>query len=223
MAAPIEPVSATLVPRDLLDIFVKPSRFFGTRLAAGSTPYILLVAWCFGIADAMDRIDRQILQAAMGTNPAGWETVGPLVTQSWIGYWAFCLAVGAVSAGFLWMVGGWWFRVRAKWAGDPDPDKHMARLVYVYSSFVMAAPVILVALGQTMAFPDYAAAWQSDEVYSLGLLIFPFWSIAASYIGVRSVFNVSAWKARIWFLILPACVYLAAFGVIAMAAAFLMA
>lgn len=220
-AEPLEPASGGIVPSDLVDIFIRPSRFFSSKIAAGSTPYLVLVAWCYGIAEAMDRIDRVSLQSEMGRPRAGWGALGPLVMESWAGYWTFCLVMGAASGAFLYMVGGWWYRVRLKWAGDPSPDPTLARRVYVYSSFVMAAPMILAALGQTMTFPHYAAAWQSAEIYTLALIIFPFWSIAASYAGARAVFRLGAWRARIWFLILPVMVYLVAFGAIALAAALL--
>jgi len=49
-------------------------------------------------------------------------------------------------------------------------------------------------------------------MFSLVLVVFPFWSIAASYAGAKTVFGVSGGRARIWFLILPVLLYVVAVG-----------
>ena len=41
-----------------------------------------------------------------------------------------------------------------------------------------------------------------------------FWSIAISYAGVTTLFLVTKWKARLWFVALPTLVYMLAFGLI---------
>lgn len=65
-------------------------------------------------------------------------------------------------------------------------------------------------LVSTIAYPNYAEAYSSGELYSLLIAVFPLWSIVSSYVGVRALFQVSEWKARVWFLVLPAGLYLAA-------------
>jgi len=72
-----------------------------------------------------------------------------------------------------------------------------------------------------VAYPDYAAGYAADEWFSTGLLVFPFWSIATSYIGVRALFAVVRWRAITWFVVLPALAYVIALGVIAALFAFL--
>ncbi len=215
LATPIEAGPSPLWPQHLVDVFLRPTRFFSSQLALGKTPYLVLVTWCYGIASAMDRIDQELLRAEFGRARPGWEVWGPIVTQSWSGYWGFVLAAGVFSGLFLWWLGGWWYRVRLRWAGDPSPDARRARLVYVYSSFVCAGPVIVLALLQTVAFENYAAAWNADEFYSSMLVIFLFWSLATSYLGARALFHVSRWRAQLWFLVLPAGLYVVALGVVA--------
>jgi Yip1 domain len=68
---PIEPQSSPLWPQDLIDIFIRPGKFFSSQLALGKTPYILLVTWCFGMAEIMHHIDQNILRAEMGRSRAG--------------------------------------------------------------------------------------------------------------------------------------------------------
>ena len=63
-------------------------------------------------------------------------------------------------------------------------------------------------------------AYASDEMYSMVTLVFPFWSLVTSYIGVRSLFDVIKWRALLWFLILPGILYFLAFGLLALLFAF---
>ena len=209
------PERSALLPADLVDLFLRPTRFFSGRLALGQTPYVVLAIVCYGLAEAFDRFDQEMLRAEWSTPRPYWEAVGPIVSESWAAFWAFALFSGAIAGTSLWLVGGWWYRVRLRWAGASDPDAKLARLVYIYSGFVLAAPSVLFVIGQTLTFANYQEAWASEQLYSVGLLIFPFWAVVVSYRGARAVFDVGRWGARIWFLILPIIGLLSAFGVLA--------
>jgi hypothetical protein len=214
-ATPIEAGPSPLWPQHLFDLFSRPTRFFSSQLGLGRTPYILLATWCYGIASAMDRVDQELLRAEFGEARPSWDVWGPMVTQSWVGYWGFVLTMGVFGGLFLWWLGGWWYRVRLRWAGDPTPDPRLARLVYIYSSFVCAGPTVALALLQTALFENYAAAWNAEELYSSIVLVFLFWSLATSYLGARALFHVSRWRAQLWFLVLPAALYVIALGLAA--------
>jgi len=202
-----------LWPRHLADLFVRPRRFFADQLALGKTPYAVLVAWCYGMSAAIDRIDQEMLRAQVGHARPGWDSMAPYVAGWWPGFWLFVLGIGALSGVLIWLLGGWWFALRVKWSGAADPDRRLARLVMVYSGFVHAAPAIIAAVIYMFFFASYAQASASDEAYSLILLVFPFWSCWVSYTGVRTLYGVSGWRTRWWFLILPWLFYLVAMGV----------
>ena len=181
--------------------------------ALGHVPSLLLVTWCFGASNAIDRIDKRLMRAELG-QARPWESVSPFVVESWLGFWPWVLATGAVSGALVWWVGGWWYGVRLRWSGAMDLDKRLARITFVYSSFVVTGPAILLAIGKTVAYPSYAVAYAADEWFSVGFVLFPFWSIVTSYIGVRTLFAVVRWKAITWFIVLPAMVYGIVLGVI---------
>ena len=128
--------------------------------------------------------------------------------------------MGAIGGVMYWGIGGWWQRVRIGWSGAPRPDKRLARLVYIYASFVAAGPAFALALIQTAFYANYAEAYAGDEMYSMVILVFPFWSLVTSIIGVRSLFEVIKWRALLWFLILPGILYFFAFGLVALLFAF---
>ncbi len=207
-------VCSPLSPASLVDLYFRPSAFFKNTQRLLRWPELLLVSWAIGVVDVLGRIDRKIMQsefAPNGVNAASLEWI----TKSWLGYWATALMVGAVSAGILWYLGGWWYRLRLEWSGASDVPRRTARSMWAYQSLVMAGPMLTIACVQTLAFPSYEVAWRADEFWSSVALIFAFWSCITSYKAVTSVFPLSLWKARFWFLILPIVVYLASMGVIA--------
>lgn len=212
---PIHAGPSPLWPRHLIDLFLRPRRFFSGQLALGKTPYAVLVAWCYGAAHTLDRLDQNLLRAEIGRPRPGWDQLAPYIVDSWLGFWLLLLVAGALSGLFLWWLGGWWFAVRLRWSGAEDPDRRLARLVMVYSAFIFTGPTIAAAAVYTVSFGSYAEAFASEEFFSLALLIFPFWSIAASYTGARSVFGVAGWRPRMWFLILPLLLYVSVLGVLA--------
>jgi len=182
----IDPAPSPLWPRHLVDLFVRPRSFFSRNLALGHTPSVVLVTWCYGISNAIDRVDTELLRSELGRPRPGWELLGPLVAESWLGFWLWILAGGALGGLFLWWVGGWWYRLRLRWSGAAAPDKRLARLLLVYSSFVFAGPAVVAAVIRTLAYPNYAAAYAAEEWFSVLPIIFPFWSIATSYVGVTT-------------------------------------
>lgn len=210
-----------LLPQHLVDLFLRRRRFLTGQLALGHTPYAVLVAWSYGAAEAIDRIDQNLFRAQYGHPRAGWDRMAPYVADWWPGFWAFVLGLGAVGGFFLWWLGGWWFGVRLRWSGVRDFDPRLARLVMAYAAFVQAGPTVLAAAVSALYFDSYAQAFYADEPYSAVLLLFPFWSAAVGYAGVRAVFGASGWRPRLWFLVLPWLFYLMAFGVLATLVAFL--
>ena len=100
-------------------------------------------------------------------------------------------------------------------------DNAVPRQLYIYSELVAALPGFITTVIYTVAFASYMEAYRSDEMYSLVLLVFPFWSIAVSYVGVTARFTLKPWPARFWFIILPVLFYLFVFGVLIAIYAFL--
>ena len=101
-----------------------------------------------------------------------------------------------------------------RWSGAGEFDKRQGRLLFTFAALVAALPVLAYTVVATALYPDYQAAWASEELWSVALLVFPFWSLAASYRGVRAKCPVRIGRARFWFVILPGLAYLLVFGII---------
>jgi len=214
---PLEPVASPLLPGPMASLFLRPRQFFSGHLALGSTPYVVFVTYACGLAFSADRIDSRLMRTDLG----GSAPLIVNVAESWPLYWATVLGFGLISALLLWSIGGWWYRVRIKWSGHADPDAKQARLVFIYATFVWALPAILASVIASLIYPSYLAYWNADQAWSAVLMIFPFWSCVVSYLGVTAVFQMSKWKARIWFLILPLLLYGGGFLMVVLAYFFL--
>jgi len=207
----IGPGPSPFWPQHLVDLLFRPTRFFTDQLALGRTPYVVLVTWALGISSAIDRIDTRIMQAELRKDPERWEALEFLI-GTWPRFWAIVLLSGLVGGAFYWWIGGWWCRVRLRWSGAESPDKRLARLLLIYSSFVFAGPAVVALVGQTLLYPNYLAAYESEWGFSIFVLIMVLWSLFTTYKGAIALFQASRRRARLWFVALPALFYFVLMG-----------
>jgi hypothetical protein len=179
-----------------IDLFFRPRRFFRGLAEGVPAVVIVILFWTAGMTHAMDRLERMMIQGRY-----------PELFRSWESYWAIVGMAGAASGLLLWAIGGWWYRQRLRFCGVAEPDRRMSRLVYVSASQIVAGPGIVYALVATVLHPGPVEASNAAGWGAMAMLVLPFWSALASYIGVRTVFGASRGKALVWFLVLPWCVY----------------
>jgi hypothetical protein len=199
----------------LADLFFRPRLFFQS-VNLGQGRAWLAAIWIVGMSGTIDRIDRNLIQSDLGRARPGWDTFGSVITESWIPFWTVVMLGGALSAVFIWYIGGWWYNVRLRWSGAGDFPRREGRLVYTFTGLVTAIPGLAYAMIATALAPNYQAAWDAEETWSIVLLVFPFWGVIVSYLGVRTKFAVRPTPARVWFLILPLLVYAIVVGLIGM-------
>jgi hypothetical protein len=192
----VEPPGWGLSP---LYLFLKPSSFFSQYLPRLTPAVILIATYAFGVGAVIDQLAERAMRSQLGGSESIWSTVG----SSWLGYWLVCLVGGGLSGAVVWYLGGWWYRKRLQWSGAKDADAGLARKVYVFASLVYAIPLLLYTLWETVSYVTPAEAFAGDDPWALLVLVFVFWSVVVSYLGVRTMFAVRAWPSRIWFLILP--------------------
>lgn len=195
----------------LIDLFISPGKFFESTVKIGNKVHLVLATFVFGIATAIDRFETDILQKQLGRS-GGLSDIG----ETWLWFWITILVIGLISSFFIWTLGGWWYKTRLRFSGEENPDQLAARQVYIYSSFVYAAPLFLGTLIYSMIYKNYFEASEQDSILGIIVLVFLFGSLITSYIGARKIFNVIKWKALVWFIILPAIFYLFLIGAFAM-------
>ena len=216
----VEPGTGTHPPdtgwhaRHLLDLFVRPARFFASRQPWVADELLVLVAYIAGVNSTIGRIEQRMMRA-----DAGGEALPPFITESWMGFWITVLLVSVISGIILWNLGAWWYKVRLNWCGAGERDSERARVVFLYSRMVWALPALLLQVIDTFRFGNYVGSWNDESLVPLLMLPFPFWSFAVSYRGVRTVFDVRGEFALWWFLMAPSIVLLFALGAVGAVAA----
>jgi len=200
---PEEPSPPKRAPRQgfwLFHLFFRPRVFFSyfpAMVTPFSTAYAALI---LGVTEVSGRVTEEALKRNFG----GSGTLPSSVLESWTAYWLACLVLGVVGACFYYVVGGWWFRVRLKWSGVADPDRRLARRLYIFAYLILALPMLVLTILDSFQYARPIDAERGSEGgWWIVSLICPFWSVYAGYRGVRTLFPVVRWKARIWFLVLP--------------------
>jgi hypothetical protein len=49
----IQPELSPPWPQNLVDLLIRPRKFFSGQLALGKTPYVVFVTWCYGVSSAI--------------------------------------------------------------------------------------------------------------------------------------------------------------------------
>ncbi|MEO0770404.1 MAG: hypothetical protein AAFY72_13415 [Cyanobacteria bacterium J06649_4] len=199
-------------PGHFIKIFLDARAFFSPVAALGHQSYLALACWMVGSALAITRLEQQLIKAEVGASDINLNIV-QLMLQ-WPIFWPVALSLGLVAGWLVWVVGGWWFRMRIKLSGVSDPDPRMARLVMIYAGLVSAVPQLLFVSWWTLVYEDYLVAYAQDIFLTVLLFCLSFWELFSAYRGVRTLFGVDKWRARLWFIILPACLYLMTFGLV---------
>lgn len=181
----------------LVYLYLMPRKFYRNFVYEHTQLLTVVAAWLYGMSGAIDRLERQHVQGRI-TGAA----------DTWLVHWGIVLGAGAIGGLLYYHIGGWWYRVRLGWSGVRDPDRPLSVRVYLYSAVVVALPTLIFELLGTgsHATPSAASA-SAGSAWHLLLLVFPFWSVIVSYIGVRTVFGARGIAGAVWFLLLPCLVY----------------
>ncbi len=185
----------------LFYLYFRPARFYREFVVEHLWFTTVVASLLFGMSRTINRLDTQFA----GANPGSRALYA---SMSWGNYWLMVAAIGVFAAAIFFLLGGWWYRVRLLWSGVPDPDRILARRVYVYASTIHALPTVLVTAWDTARYPNPLSAVNGPfNAAHVLLVLAPFWSFVVSYIGVRTVFNAKGFRAALWFLILPTIIY----------------
>jgi hypothetical protein len=150
-----------------------------------------LAAWTLGLAFVADRIRPP---------------------DDWTRMWLVSAGLGALAAGAIYLVGGWWYRARLTLSGASRPDRDRARRVYLFAAQVWAVPGLAYLAWESATYPTPRAAAAGHDPGAAFVVVCLFASVVVSFVAARSSFELRPWPARVWFLLLPALVYALALG-----------
>lgn len=201
--------------RNLLNLYLRPSYFFSNHSWLSRRYEIILVAWLAGVIAVQNRIDANLAKFGASAGPPVISKA-PEISDAWLLYFSFSLIVGMVSAAILWFIAGWWYHARLELSGAEDVPIGHARAAYQYQNLVQTLPSLVFVIVVSLQYSNYFEYWREDSGASATiLLVFSYWSCWTSY-RASCTFSVSKWKARVWFLILPALFYSFLFGFLSM-------
>lgn len=192
----------------LFYLYFRPKLFYSNFSKFVTRYSAIYAALVVGITEACGWISEKITAYEFG----GRLSLPEEVITSWRTYWLLCLVGGVIGAVFYYRVGGWWYRVRLEWAGDPAPDALLARRAYIYAYLILAIPTLILTLIDTVRFPTPLAAERAVADGWMLVIVFLLWATYVSYRAVRVLFQCVRWKARLWFAVLPTVFYVALAG-----------
>lgn len=198
-------------PNQLLNIFTAPGAFFSTQTALGKPLNVWIATWLMGFAIAFSTVNRSIV----GFNRGDSSLEPPAeILSAWGELWMGLALAGFVFGMLLWLIGGWWFRMRLLLCGAPEPDGQVARLVFIYSALVRSLPALITLILWGFLYPNLDAAYSQGGIFVSQFLsiIFLFGELITAYIGVKTLFSVDQPRALLWFIFAPAAWYTASIG-----------
>jgi hypothetical protein len=126
------------------------------------------------------------------------RSIGPM----WSPLWLYgMLLFGLIIVGPLrWQIGVALFRARLRWSHAPSLDRDRSAAIFGFSEMVADVPLLLWVVVDRTLFPVRPGI-------SPTILLATAWSQFVAYQAVRGVSAVSPWRARVWFLVVPAIFY----------------
>lgn len=186
----------------ILYLFFRPAVFFRTFFTRRTMLLTILAGLAFGIARSHSRIEGRVAVGRAGFIP-----------DEWLRYWGMLIAFGIIGGALYYLIGGWWYHQRIKWSGETYAEIKTSRRIYLFAALVWTLPTLVGAAWQSANYATPFAAFTTTEPEWTDLLIiFPFWSIIVSFIGVRTVCKVRLLPTLIWFIILPTSLYVGVFA-----------
>lgn len=194
---------------NLRDLFFFPSRFFAASVRLDAKYSTLLVVWLVGIVYSIDRIDTKMMRTF---NQHGDLTQLQALAESWPYYLGTIMGAGIISAALLWLIKGWWYRLRISFCGEKNADPTVAREVCFYAELPTIVGTFFVLFLSILRFDNYADEFYSEgSLFDLPLYFLPLamiiWSVIVSFVGVKTKFNLHGRLPVVWFLVLPFVFY----------------
>lgn len=169
-----------------IDLLLRPAAFFQDRRPTITGKPALIVVVVMGLEIFADRYESVVQR--LGRASPITALAGLLLSSLFI--------VGPLR----YFIGGAWCRLRIRFSGALDVDPEEARAIFALAEIIRSVALLAYTLLDLALSP--VRPWLSPTI-----LLATAWSQVVSYQGVRATFPVSAWKARLWFLLVPGLFY----------------
>ena len=183
----------------LLCLMGRPNDFFSGAFNLTHIPSLLTIGFICGLERASVSLPFTTVEPDQIANL--FNGIAP----QWSQVWRSLLPVAVVMGILKWFVGGFWYSLRAKWCGYDGRDALLPKSIFMYSEAILAIPLVLHLIFQTLIYADPTAANLATNptmvhlvAMSLGAV-----SILISYNAAKRLLGISGPMTRLWFLSLP--------------------
>ena len=192
---PLKPLSIN----GLLCLLGRPKDFFSGAFNLKHIPSLLFVGFVCGL----ERANAAFSLANLSTEQVA--DVYKDLTPGWSQVWIDLLPVAAFMGLLKWLVGGFWYTIRAKWCGYEGGDALLTRAIFFFTEAIVAIPLVLHLVAQTLIYSGPMAAQLDTNASTFSLVVIALGtvSILISYYAVQRLLHISGPKARLWFFVLP--------------------
>lgn len=189
--------------------FFRPSRFMRSFAVHMSGGLLFTILWMIGASLVLMKFENKI---SFGTGISWFP-------ESWGELAVFAVGAGLLRGGFLYGLGGWWYRLRLNMCGVDNASWNMTGRVYISAGvFKHLVYLTAVVLGATQhdSYIEYVQNQPAIQAMVVGgvVVVFEVWSSFTLYFGTRAVFPVKKLWAMVWFLVLPILLRLGALAIL---------
>lgn len=192
---PLKPLSIN----GLLCLMGRPKDFFSGAFNLKHIPSLLVICYICGLERA------NAVSSLINVSPEQIATAYNGATPQWSQFWVDLLPMAAFMGLLKWLIGGFWYNLRANWCGYKDGDTIFARSIFMFTEAIVAIPLLLHLMAQSVFYanPMVAQLDTNSSTLSLVVIVLGTVSILISYYAVQRLLDISGPKTRLWFLVLP--------------------
>ena len=178
--------------------FFRPSKF--TRSFGVHAPGWLMffIIWIVGASQIVESFEKKVV---LGSSR-------PWFPESWFEIALIAVLAGIIRGGFVFWLGGYWYRLRLAMCGVHDASWSMTGRVYMIAGIAKHLVFFLIVIcGATLHTTFLNYIQDQSTVFALTsagvLIVLEIWSSCTLYYATKSVFDVKVIWAIVWFLVLP--------------------
>ncbi len=177
--------------------FFQPSKFTRSFSIHCSGLFLFAVVWMTGTALVFNSFVKDGVTSSLSSYLESWFTVV-----------IYSVIIGVLRGGFVYVLGGWWYRVRLGFCGYEVSDRVYTGRVYMNAGIgkhVLALMIYSIASLRHDTFLSYVNedSMIAPFVESGLLFCLIFWSSFTLYFSTRAVFPTKKLASIAWFLVLP--------------------
>jgi len=159
---------------------------------------IMLAGLSPAFSNMIDRVSESIITQTIQTEDHIWN--------QWHIFWAFILVEALINGILVRYIGGWWFNIRLKLAGEDSIDIEKGRNIAMYLSGFRSIPIFLLFIVTTIVFPNIYIAYTKPLIKVLYYSIYNMLGFLIIYCMnevVKLKYYTDYKKRKIWFIYIP--------------------